>query len=38
LPCIEALIAAKTSSEPCAWEAPKTHSVAPTTQKRSSIS
>lgn len=37
LPCIEALIAAKTSSEPCALEAPK-NSVAATTQKRSSIS
>ena len=38
LPCIEALIAAKTSSEPAALEPPKTHSAAATTQKRSTAS
>ena len=36
LPCLEALIAAKTSSEPSALERPKVHSAAATTQKRSS--
>ena len=37
LPCLEALIAAKTSSEPSALERPKFHTAAATIQKRSSV-